>query len=167
MIHLNFGITALAALIPLVLGFIWYNPKFLGNAWMQACGLDEEKIKGANMPLIFGLTYLLSFLSALALNFITIHQFSFFSILANEPGLSEAGSPINTYFTDFMSKYGTNFRTFKHGAFHGIITGFMLATPVLAINALFERKGFKYIAINAGYWIISFAIMGGIICAFA
>jgi hypothetical protein len=32
---------------------------------------------------------------------------------------------------------------------------------------LFERKGFRYIAINGGYWIISMALMGGIICAFS
>jgi hypothetical protein len=38
--------------------------------------------------------------------------------------------------------------------------------PILATNALFERKGFKYIAINAAYWIITLAVMGGIICQF-
>lgn len=65
-----------------------------------------------------------------------------------------------------MDKYGNNFRTFKHGAFHGTIGGFFFATPVLCINALFERKSFIYIAINAGYWIITLALMGGVICAF-
>ncbi len=66
-----------------------------------------------------------------------------------------------------MEQYGTNFRTFKHGAFHGAIGGIMLALPIVGTNALFERKGVKYIAINAGFWIISMALMGGIICAFA
>ena len=33
-------------------------------------------------------------------------------------------------------------------------------------NALFERKGFRYIAVNAGYWILTLMIMGGIICQF-
>jgi len=63
-----------------------------------------------------------------------------------------------------FEKYGSNFRTFKHGAFHGILASLMLALPLIGINALFERKGFKYIAINVGYWIVSFAIMGGIVC---
>lgn len=62
--------------------------------------------------------------------------------------------------------YSTSYRTFKHGMFHGCIAGFLFATPILTINALFERKGFKYIAINAGYWIITLGLMGGIICAF-
>jgi hypothetical protein len=43
----------------------------------------------------------------------------------------------------------------------------MLVLPILSINAMFERKGFKYIAINAGYWIITLGLMGGIICGFS
>ena len=31
-------------------------------------------------------------------------------------------------------------------------------------NAMFEAKGFTYITVNAGYWIISLALMGGIVC---
>jgi hypothetical protein len=29
---------------------------------------------------------------------------------------------------------------------------------------MFEKKSVKYVAINAGYWIVTLAIMGGIIC---
>ena len=36
--------------------------------------------------------------------------------------------------------------------------------PILGIQAMFEKKSFKYVAINAGYWIVTLAIMGGIIC---
>ena len=62
-----------------------------------------------------------------------------------------------------MDLVGTSHRTFKHGAFHGVLTGLFVITPILATSAMFERKGFKYIAINAGYWIICLAIMGGIV----
>lgn len=58
-----------------------------------------------------------------------------------------------------------HFRTFKHGAFHGVFFGLMVILPVICINALFERRGFKYIAVNAGFWIVSLAPMGGVICA--
>ncbi|MFY9309226.1 MAG: DUF1761 domain-containing protein [Bacteroidia bacterium] len=68
---------------------------------------------------------------------------------------------------DFLAKYGNNFRTFKHGVFHGVMAGFTIALPILGTNAMFERKGFKYIAINVGYWIVCLALMGGVICAFA
>lgn len=160
---LNLGV----ALIPLVVGFVWYHPKVLGTAWTHACGLSEEKLKGANMPLIFGLSYLFSFFLAISVSFMVIHQYSIYSILINEPGIRDPNSEISLFIKDFMSKYGQNFRTFKHGAFHGALAGFLLALPILGTNALFERKGFKYIAINVGYWIISLALMGGVICAWA
>jgi hypothetical protein len=165
-IHINFLSVLVAALIPLVTGFIWYNPKTLGNAWIKAAGVDEEKMKDANMPLIFGLTFVFSFFVALTMNFVTIHQFGVQSTLMTDPtALADPTTPIGAYFADFMAKYGNNFRTFKHGVLHGTISGFLLALPVIGVNALFERKGFKYIAINAGFWIVCFALMGGIVCA--
>ncbi|MCB0480976.1 MAG: DUF1761 domain-containing protein [Flavobacteriales bacterium] len=153
-----------AAFVPLVMGFIWYNPKVLGNAWMEAAGMTEEKMKGANMAMIFGISFVLSFLLAFEMNFIAVHQNHVPSILMNTPGFGEAGSEIQVYFDDFMARFGNNFRTFKHGALHGTVAGFLLALPILGTNALFERKSFKYIAINAGYWIITMALMGGVVC---
>ena len=67
-----------AAVSAMVVGFVWYNPKVFGNAWMTAAGITEAQIKGT--------------------------------------------------------------------------------------NALFERKGAMYILINAGYWIVTLGIMGGIVC---
>lgn len=164
--NLNFYITFIAALIPLVIGFIWYNPKVFGKAWMKASDMTEEKAKGAKMGLIFGFTYLFSLFVAFAMMTITVHQLHVFSVLAEEPGIQDPASETGMMFKGFMDKYGTNFRTFKHGAFHGVLAAIMLALPVLGINALFERRGFKYIAINVGYWIVSFALMGGVVCAF-
>lgn len=165
--HINFMIILVAALVPMVLGFIWYNPKVLGTVWMNAAGITEDKMKGANMALIFGLSFFLSFLLAFSMQFMVIHQYSMYSILANEPGITDPASEVSLMIQDFMAKYGTNFRTFKHGALHGTLAGFMIALPILGTNAMFERKGFKYIAVNCGYWIVCLALMGGIICAFS
>lgn len=165
--NINFLIIFLAALIPMAVGFIWYNPKVLGTAWMNASGMTEEKAKGANMAVIFGLAFLFSFMMAMAEQFMVIHQYHIYSIFANDAGFRDPNSEVSLFINDFMNKYGTNFRTFKHGAFHGIIAGIMFVLPIIGTNALFERKGFKYIAINTGYWIICLAIMGGVICAFA
>lgn len=163
----NFVIILVAALVPMIIGFIWYNPRVFGNAWKDAAGVTDEKMKGSNMALIFGLSFVLSFLLAMSVQFMVIHQYSIYSILMNEPGMTDPNSEINLFIKDFMSKYGNNFRTFKHGVFHGVLAGIILALPILGTNALFERKGFKYIAINVGYWIVCLALMGGIICAFA
>lgn len=163
---INFLYIALAAIIPLATGFIWYSKPLFANAWMKSSGTTEEKIKNSNMLVIFIFTYVLSLLLAMMLMPIVIHQFGIFSVLANEPGMKKPDSEVSRYVADFMSRYGNNFRTFKHGSFHGALVGLFFALPVLGINALFERRGFKYIAIHTGYWIITLALMGGVVCAF-
>lgn len=165
--HPNFLILLLAALVPMVMGFIWYNPKVLGTAWMNASGVTPDKMQGANMGVIFGVSFLLSFFLAFGLQFIVIHQWGVASALSTDPSISDPMSELGGYFANFMAKYGHNFRTFKHGALHGTMTGILMALPILGTNALFERKGFKYIMINVGYWTITMALMGGIICAYS
>jgi len=165
--QVNFLVILLAGLVPMAMGFIWYNPKTLGNAWMKAAGVTKESMKGANMAVIFGLSFLFSFLIAFEEQFMVIHQFGFQSMLFNQPGLHDPSTPAGAVFKNVMDLYGTTFRTYKHGALHGFLTGLLFVTPILGTNALFERKGFKYIAINAGFWIINLTIMGAIICHFS
>jgi hypothetical protein len=155
-----------AALVPMIMGFIWYNPKVFGTAWMKAADMNQDKMKGANMVLIFGLAYLFSLFISFILTASVIHQSHLYSIFANTPGIEDANTEAGGMLATLFAKYGTNFRTFKHGMFHGAILGIMIALPIIGTNALFERKGFKYVAINAGFWIINLMLMGGLICAF-
>lgn len=164
--QMNILIVLAAAVIPMILGFIWYNPKVFGNAWMKASDMTEEKIKSSNMALILIVTFVFSFLLAFILQTIVIHQFSLLGVLANEPGIMDPTTENGKWLVDFMAKHGNNFRTFKHGALHGTMAGLLIALPIIGTNALFERRGFKYIAINAGYWTICLALMGGTLCAF-
>lgn len=156
------AVSAMAALFPLLFGFIWYNPKVLGKAWMDSAGLTEEKMKGANMFLIFGLTYLFSFFVAISLNVLTIHQLALGSLIQGH----ETDPVYTKWKADSMALVGEGFRTFKHGALHGILSSIFLILPVIAINAMFERRGFKYILINWGFWAVCFVVMGGIVCQF-
>ena len=164
---LNPLILALSALVPLLVGFIWYNPKTFGTAWMKAAEMTDDKMKGANMALIFGLTLLLGFMLAVMLNVIVIHQNGLFSLLQGEADIADPNSASNQFLNQAMQTYGDRFRTFGHGALHGTLSGLFFALPVMGVNALFERKSGKYIAINVGYWTVTMAIMGGIICAFS
>lgn len=148
-----------AAVIPTVTGFIWYNPNVLGKAWMSASGMTEEKMKGANMAVIFIVSFILSFLLAFSLLPMTIHQMGVMSLTGGDPELMTTGAAAAMF-----EEYGTAFRTFKHGALHGAIGGLFIALPILGTNALFERKGFKYIAVNVGYWVVTMTLMGGVIC---
>ncbi len=157
----HFWIIFLAGLIPLITGFIWYHPKVFGNAWMKSVGFTEESMKGANMLLIFGLTYLFGCILASALMTIVIHQFGFNSVMQGDNTQETA-----TYMKNFYDTYGSRFRTFKHGTLHGTISGLFIAMPVIGIISLFERRGFKYVAIHTGYWMLTLALMGGVLCAF-
>lgn len=165
-VNVNFLVLALAALIPLLTGSLWYNPKVIGNAWIKSTGLAEEELRKANMAVIFIMTYIFSFLIAFALLSIVIHQFGAMSMFVGEQGFGEPNSEASQKFEALMSEFGGKFRTFKHGALHGCITSVFLALPILGINALFERKGAKYILIHFGYWFITLGLMGGVICQF-
>lgn len=160
----NMLIVALAALIPMLIGFLYYNPKTLGNAWMRESGMTEEKIKGSNMGLIYGLCLLFSFMLGMFLFSMVVHQTDIYSLYAGETGFGKEGSAVMNRINEHMLELGDRFRTFKHGALHGVLIGIFVALPILATNALFERKSFKYIFINAGYWVITIALMGGVLC---
>lgn len=158
----NFLIFLGAALIPLIMGAIWYNPKVLGKAWMEASGISEERAQSGNMLLIFLFTYILSLFICVALYGMVVHQWGLFSLLG-----ADKSPETLAFLADFMEKYGDMHRTFSHGALHGAIAGVSIAWPIAAIISMFERRGWKYTAIHAFYWIISLALMGGVICQFA
>lgn len=164
---INFLIILASTLVPLVVGMIWYSPKIgFGKAWMAATGMTEESGKGANMVLIFTLLIVFSFLMTIGLMGVVIHQFALYSLLGQQPDFPEPNSEPSQLLNHTMELYGHSFRSFKHGALHGTLAGIMLALPIIAINAMFERRRFKYIAINTGYFIVCFALMGGLLCAF-
>jgi hypothetical protein len=152
-------VTFIAALVPMVVGFIWYNPKVFGTIWMNETGMTPEKGKSANMAKTFGLTFLMSLMMAFILQTIVIHQSALQSLVMNDT--SEA---TKKWLADAMSAYGNNFRTFKHGMLHGFIAGLFIVLPAIGVGSLFEMRSGKYIWIAAGFWMVSMMIMGGIIC---
>ena len=45
MLHINFIAVLIAAVVPMVMGFIWYNPKVFGTIWMKETVLTQEEIQ--------------------------------------------------------------------------------------------------------------------------
>ncbi len=156
----------LAGLIPLVVGAVWYNPKVFGNAWMKAAGKTEEELAGANMFVIFGLTYLLSVILAVGVSGLTIHQNGVFQLFAMDPNMMVAGTETGDLYKAVMDKFGDTHRSFGHGMVHGAFASVLIALPLIAINALFERRGGKYILIHYGYWLVTLLLMCGVVCQF-
>ena len=154
-----------ASLVPMILGSVWYQPKVFGGIWMREIGIDPSSIKDQkpNMIKLFIMAFIFALMIAFMLNPMVIHQWSIGSLLE---GMKAAkGAKIELLVNGKSIVYQNLFRTFKHGALHGVLCGLFFALPILGTQALFEQRSFKYIAIHTSYWIVSMAIMGGIICA--
>lgn len=156
----NFLAILVAALSSFVVGFIWYNPKVFGTIWMKEIGMTEEQAQKGNMLKIFGLTFVYAFMLAFMMPNLVIHQSGALSMIGG-PMLIDSAKPS---YDAFMADYGDAFRTYKHGALHGFISGLFIALPIISINGLFEQKSWKYMAIQAGYWTTILTVMGSIIC---
>lgn len=163
---MNFYAILVAAVANMVVGFMWYNPKTFGNAWMKEASLSEEQIKGTNMFMLFGLSFIFAMMLAMAMHPMTMHQMHLSSLAANQlDSTDEAVKLLAQADIDaFAAKYGNEFKTFKHGALHGFLSALFVAFPIIAMNGLYERKTWKYIFIHVGYWVLSMTVMGGIVC---
>jgi hypothetical protein len=139
-LSMNWLAILVSALIPLIIGAIWYHPKIFGTAWMQATGITEAKIKTMSPVKAYIVATLLS---------VILSFYLYINVLIGGPDDMRHGQEI--------------YMTFKHGAAHGMFLGIMVLLPVLATNAMFEMKSAKYIFINVFYWIVSLALMGGVL----
>ncbi len=64
--NINWLSVIVAAFSSFIVGGIWYGPVF-GTAWMKAFSLTEEDLSKRNLPMVFGLSLLLSFIAAINL----------------------------------------------------------------------------------------------------
>ncbi len=163
---MNILAVLVAAIVPMAIGMVWYNPKTLGNAWMKETGLTEEELRKTNMVKIFGFSILFSCMLSLILQSNVIHQMGIVSAFFDySEQIKDATTKEGAIYKSVMDLVGTGHRTFGHGVFHGVITALFFVLPVIGINSLFERKTFKYIFIHVGYWVVTLGIMGGVLSA--
>lgn len=158
----NFYMYFLAALIPFILGGIYYGP-LLGKTWMQVNGFNMDDLKKGNQAVIFGVSYLFCLMFSLFMSSIVIHQTSLFGLF-NPEIMAEGTNAVKEDAIRFFQDYGTRHRSFGHGAAHGLFFSIFIALPILGVIALFERRGFKYILIHFGYWLLTSVLVGGLLC---
>jgi hypothetical protein len=161
MIKFNFLIIFISACIPLIVGAIWYNPRFFGQKKEQS----ETKNQG-HKPMIYILTFILSIFYSVTISYQVIHQLHFQSMFYNEVGFLASEGNAFKDFEFIMAAYKSNFRSFGHGAFHGLLNSICIILPIIGINGMFEGKSWKYIMTTWGYWTLNGIIMGAIICQF-
>jgi Protein of unknown function (DUF1761) len=157
--EMNWMAIVVAALSTLAVGTVWYSDAVFGKIWMREAGMNKEDLEKGNMVKIIGLTFLFSILFAMMVPTLTIHQMGAAQLMGGD-----ATKALPSY-APFISDYADAHRSIKHGALHGLLAGLFLLVPVIAINSIFERKSWKYIAIHSGYWIVVTTIMGMIVCA--
>ncbi len=162
----NWWLLLIVALIPLIIGSIWYSPKVFGKAWMSSAEISEERASSGNMFKIFALSYLFSLFATYILALFSVHQSAIIQLFLGEAALEDPSSAMSIFINDFMSTYGDRHRSATHGIIHGIELSLLLGLPFIGMHSLFERRPFKYIMIHVGFWIVCFAIMGAILCSY-
>lgn len=139
--HFNWLAIAVAAIIPMITGFIYYHPKVLGGPWMKANGFTLESVGTGPKPILYGVAVLLSFLLA-----------TWLSTNVTGPGQDVAPD-------------GHSYATFQHGMVHGIVASILIVLPILGTLSIFEKKGWNWVFVNTGYWALTLMMMGGLLSA--
>lgn len=139
MVPVNYLAIFLAAVVQMILGFLWYGPLF-GKAWQKMKGFDskspaEMKEMQKKMMPYYGLTFLVSLITAYVLSHVMFLSQNYYDY----PGVM----------TGLMS-----------GLWMWL--GFML--PIhLGATIFSDKKNWKLFGVDAGYWLVGIILMGLVI----
>lgn len=131
---INWLAVVACVVIAIINGSLWYNPKTFFPTWWRGIGKTEKDTPGAgaNMGLVFGLTFVAAAVQAVAMAL----------MVPAMGGLMSSGvTPVSGALTGFM-----------------LWSGFV-APPYLT-NKLFAGHGFKVWAIEVGNHLINFVLFG-------
>jgi len=68
----------LSALSAFLLGGLWYSPLLFGKTWQREAGLSDEQLQAANKVRIFGVSFILCLVAAIAFSMVITPEASFF-----------------------------------------------------------------------------------------
>lgn len=140
---MNYLAIILAALVPTVIGAIYYGPIF-EKQWLASMGKTKEEMVPKNMAITYGGAMLMALLLSFSLKM--------FNEMSHR-GIENGEMVFNSH------------HTFGHGALHGAMTCVFLIVPVIISLSLFQGRSGKNILLNVVYWIMTCAVMGGILDA--
>lgn len=131
-VEVNYLAVVLAGVASMVSGFLWYSPMLFGKPWMRLSGYTAENLKKAQkeMGKWYGLSFLVSLVTAYVLSHVMTLSESFF-------GYSRLSTGLTTAFWMWL--------------------GFMM--PVQLTGEIFGDKKWKLFAINTGYQLVSLVLM--------
>ncbi len=132
-VEVNYLAILVAAVASMAAGFLWYGPMLFAKPWMKLMGYTTETMKKeqSKMGKIYGVSFVLSLLTAYVLTHIMALSQNFFHY-----------SPVMTGVTSAFWAW----------------LGFVM--PVQATDILFGGKKLQLFAINTGYQLASLLAMG-------
>ena len=134
-VPVNYLAVLVAAIVPMVLGFLWYGPLF-GKQWMAWSGVVPDA--GAKAKVNIG--YAVAFVGALLMSYVLSHLIVFASA--------------------YMQTSGT-----VAGLSTGFWVWLGFVAPVLLGHTLWEGKPWKLYFLNNSYQLLSLLIMSAILAA--
>jgi hypothetical protein len=134
MVQVNYVAVLVAAIVSMVIGFVWYSPILFAKPWMKEMGYKSSGMK--DMQKKMGPMYGLSFLASLLMAYVLTHVIA---SLAN----------------DAVYKLGLSLGL--KAAFWSWL-GFIM--PVQLTDVIFGGKSWKLFLMNTGYQLVSVLGMG-------
>ncbi len=158
--NLNYLAFFLISFVPLIIGYIWYQPHSAISRWS---GITFGNPKELSLLQII-ICFLLSFTLVYGYINLVIHQMGFYELFFTD--IMKGSTEAEKIVTDFLSEYGDKHRHFGHGVFHGVINAFVFALPFIGLHAIMDNRGKKYVIHHFSYWFLTSAIIGGLISDF-
>lgn len=135
--HLNFLAVLVAAISTMLVGFLWYSPILFAKPWMKEMGYDpNDKAKTEAMQKSAGPAYAGSLVASLISAFVL------------------------ALFLHWMRAEGA-----RTGAMTGFHVWLGFVATVQFTGALFAKQSMKLFAINTGYQLVCYLVMGAILAA--
>ncbi|MGH2399718.1 MAG: DUF1761 domain-containing protein [bacterium] len=133
-VDVNYLAVIVAAVLQMVLGFLWYGPLF-GKQWMGFMKITPAQIsQQGGMTRTYAWSAVMSLITAYVL-----------SLLVDYMGARTVGAGIAAGFWPWL--------------------GFVV--PVTASGLLYENRPFGLWVLNAGYQLVSLALMGALLAVWA
>jgi hypothetical protein len=135
--HLSWLAILVAAISTMVVGFLWYSPVLFAKPWMREMGYDpNDKARMEEMKKSAGPAYGGSFVASLV------------------------SASVLSLFLHWFENYTLHF---------GLMVGFHVwlgfVATVQFTGALFMKQSMKLFAINTGYQLVCYLVMGAILAA--
>ena len=157
---LNYLAFFFIAFIPLGIGYFWHRPSSPISKYTGVISTNPSELRITQIVTLFllSLTLVYGYINLI------IHQMGFYELFFTD--IMKGNKESERIVAEFLSQYGNKHRHFGHGVFHGIINTFVFALPFVWISNILDKREGKYVFHHFSYWLVTSAIIGGLISEF-